>query len=47
VLWVDDQPVPVSVLAETLAVAASEPSKGPTVVLADISRRTAFRSIGW
>jgi two-component system chemotaxis sensor kinase CheA len=43
VLWVDDQPVPVSVLAETLAVGAGEPSKGPTVVLADISRRHGFQ----
>jgi two-component system chemotaxis sensor kinase CheA len=43
VLWVDHQPVPVSVLAETLAVAAGEPSDGPIVVLADISRRHGFQ----
>jgi two-component system chemotaxis sensor kinase CheA len=42
-VWVDDQPVPVSTLADVLGLAPTEPTNGPVVVLADTSRRHGFR----
>jgi two-component system chemotaxis sensor kinase CheA len=42
-VWVDDQPVPVSTLADVLGVASAEPANGPIVVLADTSRRHGFQ----
>lgn len=43
VVWVDNQPVPLSALAVTLGIARGEPAAGPIVVLADTSRRHAFQ----
>jgi len=43
VVWVDNQAVPLSTLADTLGAAGSEPVVGPIVVLADSSRRHAFQ----
>jgi two-component system chemotaxis sensor kinase CheA len=43
VVWVDDQPVPVSTLADTLGVDSVEPTSGPIVVLADAARRHGFQ----
>jgi len=43
VVWVDDQPVPVSTLAETLGMPPGEATAGPIVVLADTARRHAFQ----
>jgi two-component system, chemotaxis family, sensor kinase CheA len=42
-VWVDDQPVPVSTLADVLGVGSAAPSSGPIVVLADSSRRHGFQ----
>jgi two-component system chemotaxis sensor kinase CheA len=42
-VWVDDQPVPVSTLADVLGLASAEPADGPIVVLADTSRRHGFQ----
>lgn len=41
VVWVDQHPVPVSSLTETLGL-AGDPIQGPVVVLGDASRRHAF-----
>lgn len=41
IVWVDQHPVPVSSLRETLGL-AGEPTQGPVVVLGDASRRHAF-----
>lgn len=43
VVWVEDQPVTVSTLAQTLGMAGSKPSIGPIVVLTDSIRRHAFQ----
>lgn len=43
VVLVEDQPVPLSGLADTLGVASGEQVTGPVVVLADTSRRHAFQ----
>jgi two-component system chemotaxis sensor kinase CheA len=43
VVWVEGTALPLSVLAETLGIADGEPAVGPIVVLADTSRRHAFR----
>lgn len=43
VLWVEDQPVPVSTLADTLGLDSAEPTRGPIVVLADTARRHGFQ----
>ena len=43
VVWVDDQPVPVSTLAETLGTPPGDATAGPIVVLADTARRHAFQ----
>jgi len=43
VLWLDDQPIPVSVLADTLAITSTGTSPGPIVVVADTSRRHGFQ----
>jgi two-component system chemotaxis sensor kinase CheA len=43
VIWVDDQPVPVSRLDCTLDASAEVSCTGPVVVLADASRRHAFQ----
>jgi two-component system chemotaxis sensor kinase CheA len=42
-VWVDDQPVPMSSMAEVLGMAPAESTRGPVVVLADTSRRHGFR----
>jgi two-component system chemotaxis sensor kinase CheA len=42
-VWVDDQPVTVSTLAETLGMGEAEPSVGPIVVLTDTARQHAFQ----
>jgi two-component system chemotaxis sensor kinase CheA len=42
VVWVDDRPVPVSSLADTLGIVGGKPPAGPIVVLADTARRHAF-----
>jgi two-component system chemotaxis sensor kinase CheA len=42
VIWVDDQPVPVSTLTNTLGRPPSGQPDGPVVVLADTGRRHAF-----
>ena len=42
VIWVDDQPVPVSTLTDTLGRPRSGQAGGPVVVLADTGRRHAF-----
>ena len=39
---VDEQPVAVSTLAETLGIGPDQPADGPVVVVADTSRRHAF-----
>jgi two-component system chemotaxis sensor kinase CheA len=43
VVWVDDQPVQVSTLTETLGRPPGDATAGPTVVLADTARRHAFQ----
>jgi two-component system chemotaxis sensor kinase CheA len=43
VVWVEDQPVPVSTLADTLGLESAEAAIGPIVVLADTARRHAFQ----
>jgi two-component system, chemotaxis family, sensor kinase CheA len=43
VVWVENQPVPVSRLSETLGTADGKIVGGPIVVLADTSRRHAFQ----
>jgi two-component system chemotaxis sensor kinase CheA len=43
VVWVDDQPVPVTTLAETIGTADGQPSRGPIVVLTDNARQHAFQ----
>ncbi|MCW2491501.1 MAG: putative gliding motility regulatory protein [Frankiales bacterium] len=43
VLLVDNQPVPVTTLTQTLGTGSAEPVVGPIVVLADTSRRHAFQ----
>lgn len=43
VVWVDNQPVPLSTLTQTLGTANNEPAEGPIVVLADTSHRHAFQ----
>jgi len=43
VVWVDNQSVPLSALADTLGTGGGEPVVGPIVVLADSSRRHAFQ----
>ncbi|WP_427132086.1 hybrid sensor histidine kinase/response regulator [Pseudarthrobacter sp. S9] len=43
VIFVGDQPVPVSTLAGTLGLESAEPSNGPIVVLADTARRHGFQ----
>ena len=43
VVWVDRRPVPVHALSESLGLTVDEASDGPVVVLADASRRHAFR----
>jgi two-component system, chemotaxis family, sensor kinase CheA len=43
VVWVEGTAIPLSVLAETLGIPASADAGGPIVVLADTSRRHAFR----
>jgi two-component system chemotaxis sensor kinase CheA len=42
VIWVDNQPVPLSMLRHTLGMDADPANAGPIVVLADTSRRHAF-----
>jgi two-component system chemotaxis sensor kinase CheA len=42
-IWVDDQPVPLSTLAEVVGLTPTEPADGPIVVLADTSRRHGFQ----
>lgn len=42
-VWVDERPVPVSTLAETLGIDPGQTSDGPIVVLTDTARRHAFR----
>jgi two-component system chemotaxis sensor kinase CheA len=42
VVWVDDQPVPVSTLTDTLGRPRGSRADGPVVVLADTGRRHAF-----
>jgi two-component system chemotaxis sensor kinase CheA len=42
-VWVDERPVPVSPLAETLGLDPGRTADGPIVVLADTARRHAFR----
>ncbi|TFD76035.1 hybrid sensor histidine kinase/response regulator [Cryobacterium fucosi] len=42
VIWVEDQPVPVSALAGTLGICGGSPD-GPIVVLADTARRHGFQ----
>ena len=42
-VWVDERPVPVSTLAETLGIDPGQTSGGPIVVLTDTARRHAFR----
>jgi two-component system chemotaxis sensor kinase CheA len=42
-VWVDDQAVPLSTLAEVLGLKSTEPTEGPIVVLADTSRRHGFQ----
>jgi two-component system chemotaxis sensor kinase CheA len=43
VVWVGGTALPLSVLAETLGIVTDEPAAGPIVVVADTSRRHAFR----
>ena len=43
VVWVEDQPVPVSTLAEALGLESTEAAGGPIVVLADTARRHGFQ----
>jgi two-component system chemotaxis sensor kinase CheA len=43
VIWVDNQPVPLSALVDTLGTSRGEPVSGPVVVLADTARRHAFQ----
>lgn len=43
VVWVDDQPVPVSTLADVVGLSSAEPTTGPIVVLAEAARRHGFQ----
>jgi two-component system chemotaxis sensor kinase CheA len=42
-VWVDDQAVPVSSMADAVGLGSTEPSRGPIVVLTDAVRRHAFQ----
>jgi two-component system chemotaxis sensor kinase CheA len=42
-VWVDDQAVPVSSMADAVGLGSTQPSRGPIVVLTDAVRRHAFQ----